>query len=595
MWGVECPGQNFVYADVDGTIGYQCTGRFPLRNAGDGTAPVPGWTAGHEWDGWIPFDELPWAVDPPHRIPGHREQPDPRRRLSAPDRARLPHAVPSAPSRRAAGGGRPCTTSPRWRGSNRTPSRSPRRPRSLGWLALEPRSDEERHAIALLAGWDGDMSAFSPSAAGVFNVWSRHIARRALASAARRRAVPPLPRGPRDLPMRGPAGVAARSGRLDRRRAAARGAGRRARRTPGATGSGSVGVAMGRAAPTRAGPSARLDPGSWSRCSRPRDDELGGDEQTVVQGGFDGRDGYHGDRDRVVARRLRPGRPRSVDRRAARRRVGQPGLAALERPVPVVDRRGAPPVAVHDGRPWKPPRSPRCACSPGNIGAMPKSRSRNSAAQKRRYQLEPERRRRRSRSRARAGTPPLVLGLMGLGVVMIILNYIWPAVLPFTNDADEPGGPLVGLAHDRRGLPGNDQDPLTPGSESHRCDPSTCFPQLWETPAGRMWITGGYPVRRPWKTAQPTAGRRHHLHRLAAMARDLQLAQAGDVELGPALVADQEHVELLDVLDLAASCGRTRSPRPNGTSRSPPARSGTRATTPRRRGTICCSGGHAAT
>ena len=27
--------------------------------------PVPGWTAEHEWDGWIPFEELPWAKDPP--------------------------------------------------------------------------------------------------------------------------------------------------------------------------------------------------------------------------------------------------------------------------------------------------------------------------------------------------------------------------------------------------------------------------------------------------------------------------------------------------------------------------------------------------
>ena len=31
-----------------------------------------------------------------------------------------------------------------------------------------------------------------------------------------------------------------------------------------------------------------------------------------MQGGFDGRDGYPVDGDRVVARRLRPGRPRSV-------------------------------------------------------------------------------------------------------------------------------------------------------------------------------------------------------------------------------------------------------------------------------------------
>jgi penicillin amidase len=62
--GLECPGQNLVYADVDGTIGYQCTGLHPVRRAGDGTTPVPGWTAEHEWDGFVPFEELPSAVDP---------------------------------------------------------------------------------------------------------------------------------------------------------------------------------------------------------------------------------------------------------------------------------------------------------------------------------------------------------------------------------------------------------------------------------------------------------------------------------------------------------------------------------------------------
>jgi penicillin amidase len=61
---LECPGQNLVYADVDGTIGYQCTGLHPIRRAGDGTVPVPGWTDEFEWDGFVPFEELPWAVDP---------------------------------------------------------------------------------------------------------------------------------------------------------------------------------------------------------------------------------------------------------------------------------------------------------------------------------------------------------------------------------------------------------------------------------------------------------------------------------------------------------------------------------------------------
>ena len=62
--GLECPGQNLVYADVDGTIGYQCTGLHPIRRGGDHTVPVPGWTAEYEWDGFVPFEDLPWAVDP---------------------------------------------------------------------------------------------------------------------------------------------------------------------------------------------------------------------------------------------------------------------------------------------------------------------------------------------------------------------------------------------------------------------------------------------------------------------------------------------------------------------------------------------------
>ena len=61
---LECPGQNLVYADVNGTIGYQCTGHHPIRAAGDGRGPVPGWTAEHEWQGFVPFEELPNAVDP---------------------------------------------------------------------------------------------------------------------------------------------------------------------------------------------------------------------------------------------------------------------------------------------------------------------------------------------------------------------------------------------------------------------------------------------------------------------------------------------------------------------------------------------------
>ena len=62
------PGQNVMYADVDGHIGYQATGRMPIRAAGDGSLPVSGSDDAHEWKGWIPFDEMPHVYDPPEGI-----------------------------------------------------------------------------------------------------------------------------------------------------------------------------------------------------------------------------------------------------------------------------------------------------------------------------------------------------------------------------------------------------------------------------------------------------------------------------------------------------------------------------------------------
>jgi penicillin amidase len=59
------PAQNMVYADIDGNIGYQTPGWIPIRNDGhDGSLPVPGWTDDFQWQGYIPFDELPRAFNP---------------------------------------------------------------------------------------------------------------------------------------------------------------------------------------------------------------------------------------------------------------------------------------------------------------------------------------------------------------------------------------------------------------------------------------------------------------------------------------------------------------------------------------------------
>ena len=58
------PGQNVMYADVDGHIGYQATGKVPIRVSGDGSLPVSGADDAHEWKGYIPFDEMPRVYDP---------------------------------------------------------------------------------------------------------------------------------------------------------------------------------------------------------------------------------------------------------------------------------------------------------------------------------------------------------------------------------------------------------------------------------------------------------------------------------------------------------------------------------------------------
>ena len=58
------PAQNFVYADRDGHIGYQAAGRFPIRPNYPGDLPVAG-TGDFEWQGFIPFEDLPSLYDPP--------------------------------------------------------------------------------------------------------------------------------------------------------------------------------------------------------------------------------------------------------------------------------------------------------------------------------------------------------------------------------------------------------------------------------------------------------------------------------------------------------------------------------------------------
>jgi penicillin amidase len=65
---LDAPGQNVVYADLDGNIGFQSTGHVPIRAAGDGSLPVSGADDAHEWTSYIPFDKLPSIYNPPSGV-----------------------------------------------------------------------------------------------------------------------------------------------------------------------------------------------------------------------------------------------------------------------------------------------------------------------------------------------------------------------------------------------------------------------------------------------------------------------------------------------------------------------------------------------
>jgi penicillin amidase len=65
---LDAPAQNVVYADVDGNIGYQATGKIPIRANGDGSLPEDGSNDAHEWVSYVPFDKLPSVFNPPSGI-----------------------------------------------------------------------------------------------------------------------------------------------------------------------------------------------------------------------------------------------------------------------------------------------------------------------------------------------------------------------------------------------------------------------------------------------------------------------------------------------------------------------------------------------
>lgn len=58
------PTFNIVFCDADGRTGFQSVGRIPIRKQAE-RGFRPGWDPDHDWQGTIPFEGMPWVIDPP--------------------------------------------------------------------------------------------------------------------------------------------------------------------------------------------------------------------------------------------------------------------------------------------------------------------------------------------------------------------------------------------------------------------------------------------------------------------------------------------------------------------------------------------------
>ena len=62
LFGV--PGQNIVYADVEGNIGWRPAVFVPIRKDGFSMIPRPGHDSSYDWKGKVPYDEMPYLYNP---------------------------------------------------------------------------------------------------------------------------------------------------------------------------------------------------------------------------------------------------------------------------------------------------------------------------------------------------------------------------------------------------------------------------------------------------------------------------------------------------------------------------------------------------
>jgi penicillin amidase len=170
------PSQNFVYADVEGNIGYYAPGRLPIRAEGDGALPAEGWSGKNEWTGWIPFEELPHAYNPPeHFIATANNRPTPDdypyflgREWAQPYRARRITELLQAKDKLSV------DDLAAIQGDIVSLYARQLLPKLLEMTSAQ--SEDVAQALELLRAWDGTASGDSPAAA-IFSAWQLRLPR----------------------------------------------------------------------------------------------------------------------------------------------------------------------------------------------------------------------------------------------------------------------------------------------------------------------------------------------------------------------------------------------------------------------------------
>ena len=154
----HAPQQNISYADIDGNIGLIAPGRVPVRKAGKGGRPVPGWTGEFDWTGLIPFDELPQTFNPADgRLvnANHRVAPANYRQYLTDDWA-APYRAQRIDARLSSAGRQTIGISADLQ--NDTLSMAAKSVVPVLLHILDAQTGEQRQTARMMADWDGRMS-----------------------------------------------------------------------------------------------------------------------------------------------------------------------------------------------------------------------------------------------------------------------------------------------------------------------------------------------------------------------------------------------------------------------------------------------------